>query len=96
MNADDFDIYEFGIDRQGNWGGDGMPKNWTINYQRLGDALPRWLLKEPVMTLNEKPMCCVYLRGCYSEKLTFARRQAIIAEHGASGLLPNTDAQGRR
>ena len=78
MNADDIDAYDFGVQTLGTWDDKGMPTGWHINVLHLADDLPRWLLTEPVVRLGDGPAFCVYLRGCYSDSLTRARKTARL------------------
>ncbi len=90
MNADDRDPYDFGVRKLGTWDDKGMPTGWHIDVSYLSDDLPRWLLKEPVVLLADGPACCVYLRGCYSDALTRARKAALIQAGGATALMNAT------
>lgn len=78
MNADDRDLIDFGITKIGVWDEKGMLTEVVMDYSILADDLPRWMLKEPIMTLSCESSYCVYLRGLYSEKLTKARKAAIF------------------
>lgn len=90
MNADDRDAYDFGVQKYGTWDNKGLPTGWEINVAHLADDLPRWLLNEPVVRLADGPMCCVYLRGCYSDRMTRERRAALIRAGGVAALLNAT------
>jgi hypothetical protein len=87
MNADKRDLHDFGVIKSGAWTADGLPVGWIVNQSYIADDLPRWLLNEPVLHLAAGPSCCVYLRGCYSDRLTKARKHELIKSGGAAALL---------
>ena len=87
MNADDRDPHDFGVQKLGTWDANGMPTGWSLHCAHIANDLPRWLLNEPVVRLGAGPACCVYLRGCYSDNLTRARKAALIAAGGAAALM---------
>jgi hypothetical protein len=85
--VDDRDYSDFGVIKYGTWDDAGMPFEWYLDYFHIADDLPRWLLREPVVFLAGKPHCCVYLRGCYSERMTRERKAAISRAGGSVALL---------
>ena len=78
IDPDERPVYDFGVLAHGEWDDRGVPTGWTIDCKQLAYDLPRWLLNEPVLRLSEGPSCCVYLRGCYSERLTRERKEAVL------------------
>jgi hypothetical protein len=85
--ADDRDYSDFGVIKYGTWDDTGKPVGWHLDHDYIADDLPRWMLREPVMFLGDKPHCCVYVRGCYSEHMTRERKAAIIRAGGSVALL---------
>ena len=76
MDADNFSLFELGVDVKGEFDGSGGPYGWTISTDNIADGLPRWLLDQPVLTLVDNGD--VYIRGMYSPSLSHERRQQWV------------------
>lgn len=72
VNADEYRLEELGIEKRGSFNAGGGIDDWEIDYEYIADGLPRWLLKEPVLTLMDNGD--VYVRGMYSATLSRERR----------------------
>ena len=67
MEADDYDLLELGVVVKGTFSAAGKPDGWTLALDVLDERLPRWLLREPVMTIENGS---VYIRSMYSRQLS--------------------------
>lgn len=65
--ADDYEIADLGVIKEGLFNKEGMPTGWELHIDKLGTQLPRWLLTQPVMTVGEFPN--IYIRGMWSKRL---------------------------
>jgi hypothetical protein len=88
MNPDKYSPVDFGIQVIGGWLSNGMPTGWTIEVDVLDHAMPRWLLKEPVLSLDNSPFYCVYIRGMYSDHMTRERRKAVLIGQRDAAMAP--------
>jgi len=77
--ADNYSIGDFGIIERGTFDVNGMPSGWLMAISQLCEALPRWLMREPVMEIAKGE---VYLRGMHSPQLSKERR-AKMRGYGA-------------
>lgn len=76
LDADFYDLADFGVMKFGGFDTDGFPVNSTIDINVLSEKLPRWCKPQPVIYLSLGVDQSVYLRGMYSTRLSKLRRAA--------------------
>jgi len=77
-NPDDWNIGDFGVIKEGTFDSAGWPTGWTLDQRFIHQRLPRWLIKESVLHLEEDGEYSVYIRGLFSDRLTKKRRKAVL------------------
>ena len=79
-SADDYALYDLGVLKKGTWAVDGSAQDWELDSTVLDERLPRWLLREPVLTSDTDFTHEVYIRGLHSKQLSRERRASMVRQ----------------